>query len=86
MGVPLLGQKNKDRLGLLHDEFLRGEISSYIIVRLQADGTVNVDFDFDDQVDLRLVIPKLGSGLGAANQHCMAIMRELDAGRSVSRR
>lgn len=68
----MLERKDRDKLGERHEQFLKGEATSFVLVTVMADGTTNVDFDCVDALHTPL-LNKLGGGLMSALAH----LREL---------
>lgn len=69
MDSPLiLARKDRDKLGERHEQFLKGDVTSFVCVVVMADGTTQVDFDLVDAQDLQ-VHNKMGGGLMSAIDH-----------------
>ena len=64
----ILQRKDRDKLGERHDQFQKGDVTSFVCVVVKADGTVEVDFDCADAQSLPLM-NKLGGGLVSAIDH-----------------
>lgn len=64
----ILARKDRDKLGERHEQFLKGDVTSFVCVVVMADGTTQVDFDLVDAQDLR-VHNKMGGGLMSAIDH-----------------
>jgi hypothetical protein len=64
----ILARKDRDKLGERHEQFLKGDVTSFVCVAVMADGTTQVDFDLIDAQDLR-VHNKMGGGLMSAIDH-----------------
>lgn len=64
----ILQRKDRDKLGERHEQFLKGEVTSFVCVVVKEDGTTEVDFDLVDAQDLR-VHNKMGGGLLSAVEH-----------------
>lgn len=76
--IPLLLQRqDRDKLGVLHDRLLKGEIESYVVVSVAADGTTQVDFDLHD-ANGRAGLNKMGGGLRAAHEHLTRLAVEME--------
>lgn len=71
----ILERKDRDKLGERHDQFLRGEITSFVTVCVFADGTTEVDFDLVD-AQHEAVLNKMGGGLDSAFRHLVELARE----------
>ncbi len=67
-GSLILARKDRDKLGERHEQFLKGDVTSFVCVVVMADGTTQVDFDLVDAQDLR-VHNKMGGGLMSAIDH-----------------
>lgn len=76
----LLIRQDRDKLGTIHDRFLKGEIESYVVVSVAQDGTTQVDFDCGDIRDenTRPRLNKLGGGLRAAHEHLVQVAMEVE--------
>lgn len=74
--IPILQQKDRDKLGERHDQFRRGEVTSFVCVVVKADGTTEVDFDVVDAQNQALY-NKLGGGLLSAVDHLRNLSIEL---------
>jgi hypothetical protein len=68
----ILQRKDRDKLGERHDQFMKGEVTSFVCVVVRADGTTEVDFDVVDAQDQALY-NKLGGGLISAVNHLREI-------------
>lgn len=68
----MLERKDRDKLGERHEQFLKGDATSFVLVVVMADGTTHVDFDCVDALGTAL-LNKLGGGLMSALTH----LREL---------
>jgi hypothetical protein len=71
----ILDRKDRDKLGERHDQFMRGEVTSFVCVVVMNDGTTHVDFDLVDAQDER-VMNKMGGGLDSAYRHLVELARE----------
>ena len=66
MSVELTGQrKDRDKLGIVHEKFLKGDVTSFVCVAVYADGTTEVNYDLHDLRHAGL-LNKMGGGLIAA--------------------
>lgn len=74
-GELILSRKDRDKLGERHDQFLKGQVTSFVTVCVMVDGTTEVDFDLVDAQDER-VMNKMGGGLDSAKQHLVNLARE----------
>lgn len=64
----ILERRDRDRLGERHDQFQKGDVTSFVCVVVKADGTTEVDFDCHDAQNGQLM-NKLGGGLLSALDH-----------------
>lgn len=64
----ILERKDRDKLGERHEQFLKGEATSFVLVVVMSDGTTHVDFDCVDAMHTPLM-NKLGGGLMSALTH-----------------
>lgn len=74
-GSVILARKDRDKLGERHDQFIKGEVTSFVCVVVMTDGTTHVDFDLVDALDER-VMNKMGGGLDSAFRHLVELARE----------
>lgn len=74
--IPILQRKDRDKLGERHDQFLKGEVTSFVCVVVKADGTTEVDFDVVDAQN-QVLFNKLGGGLLSAVDHLRNLSLEL---------
>lgn len=61
----LLDRKDRDKLGVVHEKFLKGDVTSFVLIAVYADGTTEVNYDLVDSQDEKL-LNKMGGGLMAA--------------------
>lgn len=61
----LLDRKDRDKLGVVHEKFLKGEVTSFVLVAVYADGKTEVNYDLVDAQDDKL-LNKMGGGVMAA--------------------
>lgn len=71
----ILARRDRDKLGERHEQFLKGDVTSFVCVVVMADGTTQVDFDLVDAQDLR-VHNKMGGGLMSAIDHLRSLALE----------
>ena len=64
----ILETKDKDALGIAHDRFKRGDITSFVVVTVDTLGNTEVSYDVNMAVRSHTVplLNKLGGGLLAA--------------------
>lgn len=64
----ILETKDKDALGIAHDRFKRGDITSFVVVTVDTLGNTEVSYDVNGAVRSEAVplLNKLGGGLLAA--------------------
>lgn len=74
----ILPRKARDKLGVLHDEFISGEIESYVVVAIKKDGTTEVNFDLHDSMHMP-GLNKMGGGLSAAMSHIQQLALKVHA-------
>ena len=74
----ILPRKERDKLGVLHEQFLKSEIESYVVIAVKNDGTTEVNFDVHDGMHMP-GLNKIGGGLEAAWQHVRQLAVELYA-------
>lgn len=74
----ILPRKQRDKLGELHEQFLKSEIESYVVIVVKNDGTTEVNFDLHDGMHVP-GLNKIGGGLRAAHDHVQQIAIELHA-------
>lgn len=74
----ILPRRERDKLGILHDEFLKGDIEGFVVIAVANDGTVNVHFDLHDSMTMP-GLNKIGGGLSAAMQHVRELALQLHA-------
>lgn len=74
----ILPRKERDKLGVLHEQFLKSEIESYVVIAVKIDGTTEVNFDLHDGLHMA-GLNKIGGGLTAAFDHIRQLALELDA-------
>lgn len=67
-GGQIVGRKERDKLNERHEQFLRGDVTSFVCVVVKDDGTTEVDFDLVDAQDVA-VHNKIGGGLLQAIDH-----------------
>lgn len=67
-GGMIVGRKERDKLNERHEQFLRGDVTSFVCVVVKDDGTTEVDFDLVDAQDVA-VHNKMGGGLLQALDH-----------------
>lgn len=77
-GSLILPRKERDKLGVLHEQFLKSEIESYVVIAVKNDGTCEVNFDLHESMHMP-GLNKIGGGLAAAYQHVQQLAVELDA-------
>lgn len=66
MSIELIGsRKDRDKLGRVHDAFMKGDVTSFVCVSVAVDGTVEVNYDLIDSRHTPL-LNKMGGGLLAA--------------------
>ena len=80
----LLDRKDRDKLGIVHEKFLSGEVTSFVLVAVAADGTTEVNYDAIDARDEAL-LNKLGGGLLAALQALRSLAVEARIGGNIQR-
>lgn len=61
----LLDRKDRDKLGIVHEKFMKGEVTSFVCIAVYADGTTEVNYDLVDAQNDKL-LNKMGGGLMAA--------------------
>lgn len=71
----ILQRKDRDKLGERHEQFLKGDATSFVLVVVMADGTTHVDFDCVDALGSALM-NKLGGGLLSAIEHLRTLALE----------
>lgn len=74
----ILPRKERDKLGVLHEQFLKSEIEGYVVIAVKNDGTTEVNFDLHEALHMQ-GLNKIGGGLVAAHDHVRQLMIELDA-------
>jgi hypothetical protein len=74
----ILPRKERDKLGVLHEQFLKSEIESYVVIAVKNDGTCEVNFDLHEGMHMP-GLNKIGGGLTAAYNHVVQLAIELDA-------
>ena len=64
----ILETKDKDALGIAHEKFLKGDVSSFVLVTVDTLGNTEVSYDVNMAVRSETVplLNKLGGGLLAA--------------------
>lgn len=64
----MLETKDKDALGIAHDRFKKGDITSFVVVTVDLLGNTEVSYDVNMAVRSQTVplLNKLGGGLMAA--------------------
>jgi hypothetical protein len=64
----ILETKDKDALGIAHERFRKGDITSFVIVTVDLLGNTEVSYDVNGAVKSQAVplLNKLGGGLMAA--------------------
>lgn len=72
----ILPRRERDKLGALHDEFIAGDVESYVVIAIKKDGTTEVNFDLHDSMH-EPGLNKMGGGLVAAHNHLVQLAREL---------
>lgn len=66
MSIELIGdRRDRDKLGIVHEKFLKGEVTSFVCVAVYADGQTEVNYDLHDSREVAL-LNKMGGGLLAA--------------------
>ena len=78
----LLDRKDRDKLGIVHEKFLKGEVTSFVLVAVSADGTTEVNYDMIDARDVNL-LNTLGGGLLAALQALRNLAVEAKIGGNI---
>jgi hypothetical protein len=76
MGEIILPRRQRDKLGVLHDEFIAGDVESYVVIAIKKDGTTEVNFDLHDSMHLP-GLNKMGGGLDAAKNHVFKLACEM---------
>lgn len=72
----LLNRKDRDKLGVVHEKFLKGDVTSFVLVAVYADGTTEVNYDLHDSQNADL-LNKMGGGMMAALDALRNMAREL---------
>lgn len=66
MSIELIGdRRDRDKLGVVHEKFLKGDVTSFVCVAVYADGQTEVNYDLHDSQNHAL-LNKMGGGLLAA--------------------
>lgn len=76
----ILERKDRDKLGIVHEKFLKGEVVSFVLVAVAASGEVEVNFDLIDAQDIPS-LNKMGGGLMSALSHLreMAVEKRIQS-------
>lgn len=76
----ILERKDRDKLGIVHEQFLKGEVTSFVLVTVKANGEVEVNFDLIDAQNIP-ALNKMGGGLMSALGHLreMAIEKHIQS-------
>ncbi len=74
----ILPRKERAKLGVLHEQFLKSEIESYVVIAVKNDGTTEVNFDLHEGMHMP-GLNKIGGGVSAEDSHVQQLAIALDA-------
>lgn len=83
----ILETKDKDALGIAHERFRKGDITSFVVVTVDLLGNTEVSYDVNGAVRSHAVplLNKLGGGLLAALEALRALAIEAKIGSNIQR-
>lgn len=83
----ILETKDKDALGLAHEKFRRGDVTSFVLVTVDVLGNTEVSYDVNGAVKSQAIplLNKLGGGLMAALEALRSLAIEAKIGSNIQR-